>query len=101
MLMKGLTAGAASAPAPAPAPAPTRRGRIGQKWFSNVFLGPYGIPRANKCLAEMIFMDFNLSIRLTVPGSCRGRRWRGRGQEEGRRGHGMRIRRAHQSGQQK
>ena len=34
--------------------------------FQSVFLGPYGIPHANKCQAQMIFMDFNLSIRLTM-----------------------------------
>ena len=34
--------------------------------FQSVFLGPYGIPHANKCQAQMIFMDFNLSIRLIV-----------------------------------
>ena len=33
--------------------------------FQSVFLGPYGIPHANKCQAQMIFMDFNLSIRLS------------------------------------
>ena len=33
--------------------------------FQSAFLGPYDIPHANKCQAQMIFIDFNLSIRLT------------------------------------
>ena len=41
--------------------------------FQSVFLGLYVIPHANKCQAQMIFMDFNLSIRLRAAGPTKER----------------------------